>query len=137
VGRQRGTGTVPVAASAPCRRRAVETTGSHRAHVDAATEDELDRATVPLGAGNPPTLLLSGGADAVWPASSLCTPAADRLEAAGVRVEQRTYADAGHTLLPPFHPTTPETGGTARGNRGGAVEGWRATWSFLDAELGT
>mgnify|MGYP006282281935 FL=1 len=105
--------------------------------LDAATEDELDRATAPLGAGSPPTLLLAGGADAVWPASRLCTPAADRLEAAGVRVEQRTYADAGHTLLPPFHPTTPETGGTARGNRRGAVEGWRATRSFLDAELGT
>lgn len=104
--------------------------------LDAASDGELARATVPLDGDAPPTLLLSGESDAVWPAGRLCAPAVERLDAAGVRVERRVFPDAGHTLLPPHHPTTPNTGGTARGNRRGAVEGWRATRSFLAAELG-
>ena len=104
--------------------------------LDAASDDELARRTPPLDEGSPPTLLLSGECDAVWPAARLCRPAVERLDTAGVRVEHRLFSDAGHTLLPPQHPTTPRTGGTGRGNRRGAVEGWRATRSFLGAELG-
>lgn len=103
--------------------------------LDAASDEQLARATAPFDAGSPPMLLLSGGADAVWPARRLCAPAVDRLAAAGVRVDHEAFPEAGHAILPPYHPTTPRTGETTRGNHDAAVEGWRATRSFLDAEL--
>ncbi|MFW5948225.1 MAG: hypothetical protein ACOCSD_01345 [Halolamina sp.] len=45
--------------------------------LDEATDDELARATVPVDATSPPTLLLSGGAGAVWRAPRLCEPAVE------------------------------------------------------------
>lgn len=64
------------------------------------------RATIAVERINGPVMLVTGGDDRLAPRFDLAEIARRRLAGHRFAVEHLTYAEAGHTIAPPWRPTT-------------------------------
>ena len=94
-------------------------------------------------------MLISGGDDQIWPSTQLANIAIKRLEKH--RFEKPyvhlRYPDAGHSIQPPYIPTTTTTmrdpvngaiyalGGQPEANYRAGVDSWNKKLDFLNAHL--
>jgi dienelactone hydrolase len=85
-----------------------------------------------------PVLLVSGGADQLWPSAAMAERVATRIGSHGGDVEHLCYRDAGHSItLPALDTPRPwlarfaDMGGTAATNRDAANDAWPKIASFL------
>lgn len=96
-------------------------------------------ATIPVERIEGPVLLLSGGADPVWPARRLSAVAAERLERHDLpyAFDHRTYDGCGHLIGVPYVPFTGVAAGdvTARATADAAADSWPAVLASLDRGL--
>ena len=62
----------------------------------------VDDAAIPIERATGPALLISGGDDAVWPATRMCTMLTERMRNAGrgASVRHLNFPQAGHALFP-------------------------------------
>ena len=62
----------------------------------------VNEAAIPIERATGPTLLISGGDDAVWPATRMCAMLTERMRAAGrdASVRHLSFPQAGHALFP-------------------------------------
>lgn len=109
--------------------------------VERADPAELDAARLPVDDVDPPTLLVSGGDDQMWPAGEAAATLANDLQTADVTVEHRHYPDAGHGISVPYTPTNAVTasGGMALGDdpaadARAAADHWPAVVEHLTAD---
>ncbi len=140
----------PYAATAPAREAdgTLAWTPAYLRHLEDARA--VARATIPVEKIGGPVLLVSGGADRMWPSSRLAEIARRRLEAQDhpFAVRHLTYEGAGHRILVPYGPVTPRTarlpvqgldhlrlsqGGTPKADADAGVDAWRQTLAFLEA----
>src|SRR5579862_6718114 len=91
-----------------------------------------------------PVMLVSGEADAMWPSAPLADMALDRLQREGHPYADvhLKYPNAGHSIRPPYIPTTVTSmlhpvdgalyalGGTPEGNARAIADSWRKMLSF-------
>ncbi|WP_248517440.1 alpha/beta fold hydrolase [Salinarchaeum laminariae] len=112
--------------------------------IERASDRELDRAAIPVEAIDGPVLLVSGGKDTVWPASTFADRALARLEAHDHEwsVEHRHYPDAGHAIRVPYrfdsttsHAETHQYGGTNEANARAAADAWLGALQHLSDGL--
>jgi nucleolar protein 56 len=110
--------------------------------IDRADSSALDRAMIPLEDIDGPVLLVSGGADTVWPSAAFGTRARDRLEDHPWRVEHCLFPDAGHTIRVPYRfdedideKTEHKYGGTHAANARASARAWNRTLDFLNTAL--
>lgn len=108
-----------------------------------------EKATIPVERINGPILMISGTADALWPATELAEIAARRLRQKGFAhpFEHLRYDNAGHNIAWPHAPTTMsrsvhpvsgelmEMGGTPRGNADARSHSWPKMLAFLNKAL--
>ena len=94
---------------------------------------------------NGPVMLISGQDDQIWPSAQLSEFAVQRLKDHNFKnmVKHLSYPDAGHSIGPPFRPTTMnqalhpvsgilmKLGGTAAGNAYASEDSWQQLLSFL------
>jgi alpha-beta hydrolase superfamily lysophospholipase len=86
-----------------------------------------------------PVLTISGGDDAMWPASAMARQLHDRRRRAGYPADDLMldYPEAGHFFRPPATPTTVNrndslvVGGTPAGSAHAQRQAWAATLGFL------
>jgi hypothetical protein len=106
----------------------------------------LRAAQIAVESLNGPILLISGDDDQMGPSTEQAESIVARLAAHGFRyrVEHLRYADAGHSILPPYLPTPPRSGGqfwlmggTPEGYLRADVASWERTLEFLRASLGS
>ena len=100
---------------------------------DGAGEEEVEAASIPVEDIDGPVVLVSGGADELWPSAELQGPAADRLDEYGhPNYEHLIYEDAGHFIPPRYTPTVGliAEGGTYAGAAEASHDHWGAV---LDA----
>jgi len=102
-------------------------------------------ATIPVERINGRVLLVSGGADRMWPSTRMAEMIVERFSLYGSseKVVDLRYPGAGHRLLPRsaqhgIHRLAGvvDYGGTRDKNNTAARDAWRETVSFLRAELG-
>lgn len=110
-------------------------------HADA---DALDAARIPVEDVAGDVTLLAGLNDGVWPADDMCEDIENAMASAPGTVATYRYADAGHSLLLPYHPTTerattdrPEAppvvnGGTSAGHADADRQSWQAALDALE-----
>ncbi|MDF9745267.1 acyl-CoA thioester hydrolase/BAAT C-terminal domain-containing protein [Natrinema salsiterrestre] len=103
------------------------------ASLEAASEDRIDEATIPVEKTDAPVLLVSGGDDRLWNAAELSSLAIDRLEARDFEHEydHLIFEDAGHAIHYPYVPTANRAeseqyvmGGTPAGYAEADAEYW-------------
>lgn len=108
-------------------------------------DQAVARATIAVERINGPVMLVTGGDDRLAPRFDLSEIARARLERAGHRwpVVHLTYAEAGHTLAPPWRPTTQDGfvhpvsgdktvfGGTPEGRAAANADWWPRALAFL------
>lgn len=107
--------------------------------VERTPAERLDRATIDVERVDGPVLLVSGGADEVWPAPTLADVAVDRLDAHDHPWSFRhlVYPDAGHAIRVPYVPegeepaSLHEYGGTHGANARAAADAWPAALETL------
>lgn len=96
-------------------------------------------ATIPVEEIDGPVLLLSGGADRVWPARRLSAVAADRLAAHDFpyAFEHLTYDGCGHLIGVPYAPLSDVEGGdvTARATAHAGADSWPVVLEYLGCGL--
>lgn len=101
-------------------------------------------AVIPVERINGPVLLISGGADALWPSADMSGRIVARLQQAGFAhsIESVVYADAGHAAFgPPLRDTTALEqqlaflGGTVEGTVAAREDGWPRVLAFLRRAL--
>lgn len=116
-----------------------------------ADEADVARAMIPVEWISGPVLLISGRDDAMWPSTLFGEWVMARL-----RARRRPYPDrhlcydgAGHTIGPPYAPTTlahgPRSaegvsyayGGTAAGTARACADSWPRVLRFLDRQFGS
>lgn len=109
----------------------------------------VENATVEVEKINGPVLLVSGGADKVWPSCALSRIAADRLKANDHNgpVKQLVHEKAGHGFSLPYCPTTSgrakpspqgsglDFGGEPEANAKANLETWKTLLDFLNSNL--
>jgi dienelactone hydrolase len=109
----------------------------------------IDIATIEVEKIGGPVLLVSGGADRVWPSSRLSEVAAGRLEAHHhpYPVKHLSYDKAGHGFDIPYRPTTSgrgkpgpqgpglDFGGSPQENAHANLNAWQAVLEFLEGNL--
>ncbi len=109
-----------------------------------ADSAELEAATIPVENMSGPLLLISGGDDQLWPSDTFSAMVEARLAGRNFphSVTHLRYPDTGHSLFPPYWPTTESRiygnwimGGTAEGYAFASVDSFRRTLQFL-GELG-
>lgn len=107
--------------------------------------DALRDTEIPVEKINGSILLISGQDDKLWPSAVLSEIALQRLNANNFKhkVKHLTYPNAGHTIGPPFRPTTileavhpvsgilMKLGGTPAGNAHACVDSWQQILAFL------
>ncbi|SEW22869.1 acyl-CoA thioester hydrolase/BAAT C-terminal domain-containing protein [Halobacterium jilantaiense] len=115
------------------------------AFVADATDEERRAARLPVEAVAADVVLVSGGDDGVWPADQMAETLAVAMRDAAGRVTHHEYADAGHSIFLPYHPTTERTvverddgpnmvhGGTPTGSAAADRDSWQHTLDALDA----
>jgi len=97
------------------------------AYFESLPDDAVAEATIPVGRIDGRVLLVSAGADGVWPSRRLSEIAADRLADAGFAHEydHLTYDDAGHYVTAPYLPKTDDAfGGTPAGTARADADAW-------------
>jgi dienelactone hydrolase len=100
-------------------------------------------AVIPVERINGPILLISGEADAMWPAARMSNDIVKRLERKrfGFSVTHLSYPDAGHAVgLPPALGASERgpdeaVGGTAAGNAFARADMWPKLVCFFDGAL--
>ncbi|MCC6899605.1 MAG: acyl-CoA thioesterase/BAAT N-terminal domain-containing protein [Polyangiaceae bacterium] len=109
-----------------------------------ADAESVERCTIPLERFAGRILLVSGGADAMWPSRRLSEMIVARRASAGLPTEHLCYPDAGHLIAPPTLPTTATQtmhplvgstmafGGTPEAYATANEESWRGILAFLD-----
>lgn len=115
--------------------------------VKRADPQAVRRAVIRVERSESAVLLISGGADALWPSTFFARKAIDRLERHEHpnRYDHLTYANAGHGISYPYQPTTTSTavplygglalGGTPAANAAAAAESWPHVLQYLNASL--
>lgn len=86
--------------------RGVRSRRMFEAFVECADEDELTAARLPVEDVAADVLLVSGGDDGVWPADEMAETIRDAMADALGSATHRRFADASHSFLLPYHPTT-------------------------------
>ena len=97
------------------------------AYFESLPDDAVAEATIPVERIDGRVLLVSAGADGVWPSRRLSEIAADRLADAGFAHEydHLTYDDAGHYVTAPYLPKTDDVfGGTPAGTARADADAW-------------
>lgn len=128
--------------------RGVAAAPGFRAAVAAASEADLERATIPIERFAGPVLLLCGGDDLMWDSVELSDVLLRRRQAAGTAAETRrlVFPDAGHNLGLPFTPVVTTSvhpvdgvayayGGTRPGTARARAQAWAALIDFLERSL--
>jgi hypothetical protein len=112
------------------------------AFVEQAGDDERAAARLPVEDVDADVLLVSGGEDGVWPAGEMAETVVDAMAAAPGEASHHHFAEAGHAVLLPYHPTTERAvletddgpnvvhGGTPAGIADADRDSW---WAALDA----
>jgi dienelactone hydrolase len=105
-------------------------------------EKPLDSVVPPVERTNGPVLLLSGGADRVWPARRLSNRIVDRLDSHEFLhdYEHLTYDGVGHLIGTPYAPLSgidgsDRVGGTARATAHAGIDSWPVVLDYLSAGL--
>jgi dienelactone hydrolase len=102
-----------------------------------ATDAAREAATIPVEKIDGSVLLLSGGADRVWPARRLSAVAADRLARHDhpYAFDHLTYDGCGHLVGVPYAPLPGVAGGevTARATARAAADSWPVVLEYLEA----
>jgi dienelactone hydrolase len=105
-----------------------------------ASEAARRDATIPVERTEGPVLLLSGGADPVWPARRLSAVAAERLARHDFpyAFDHRTYDGCGHLIGVSYAPFGGVEAGdvTARATAHAAADSWPAVLEYLERGLG-
>ncbi len=105
-----------------------------------ASEEERRAATIAVEAVDGPVLLLSGGADRVWPARRLSAVAVERLERHEFphAFDHLTYDGCGHLVGVPYVPLSGVEAGdvTARATARAAADSWPRVLECLERGLG-
>ena len=119
--------------------------------IDRATPEACRDATIPLENACGPVLLLSGGADALWPSKRLAEVAVTRAREEGgtYPVRHICYEDAGHSAvrvpgspgpvasIHPVYQRLMSTGGSRAANAAATADAWPKLVAFLrNTELG-
>jgi dienelactone hydrolase len=106
--------------------------------------DQARQAAIPVERSRAPILLVSGGADEIWPSRTFSDAVVARMQRAGKgkQVRHLTYDHAGHSpLRAPILPTTvvspnaARAGVTAQGNAKAQAEAWPEVLRFLGETL--
>jgi dienelactone hydrolase len=112
----------------------------------AATEEEIEDATIPVDRIDGPVLLVSAGDDGLWNSVRYSEIAAERLAAHDHPhdVQHLVYEEAGHFIRPPYLPTyglsrssVTRIGGTQAGNARAAAEHWPQVVALFEDALGS
>jgi dienelactone hydrolase len=140
----------PFAAFDPSRNKRDVSPLSLRPGYEAALEDEEQaaRAAIPIERTQGPIMMISGGADAMWPSSRFADLGIRRLRERGFvhRAEHLSYGDAGHHIGVPNLPTTRPPGlalalgGSPAATAHASRASWGAALDFLrdaDSEEGS
>lgn len=105
--------------------------------------EAVARCTFALDRFEGPILLVSGGADALWPSRRLSDIVVERRARRRLPTEHATYDGAGHLIGPPYQPTTVSStvhpisktaisfGGEPAANAIASEDSWRRTLVFL------
>lgn len=113
--------------------------------LDAASEADLEAATIPVERIDAPVAFVSAGDDQLWPSTRLSAIGERRLDDRAVAFEHdhRAIERAGHAIFPPYTPTVGRSvvgtylyGGSPAGYATADHEHWSATLSTLAAGLG-
>lgn len=93
----------------------------------------VERARIAVERIRGPVLLLSGGDDAAWPSSLFGRMVRQRLRQFEHPwpVEHFDFAEAGHSILLPYVPTTTSHDGHPEANAQANQQSWRAVRDFL------
>jgi len=86
--------------------RGLRSRPTFEAFVEHASEDDLADARLPVAGVAADVVLVSGGDDGVWPADEMAETVADAMADAPGTATHHRFADAGHSMLAPYHPTT-------------------------------
>jgi nucleolar protein 56 len=100
------------------------TAESYTGSFEAAPQEEIEAATIPVENIDGPLLMVSGGQDGVWNSQRFQEVAAQRMENNGRSdYEHLVYDEAGHFIYPPYYSVLGSTtseyytpGGTIHGN---------------------
>ncbi|GAB7531557.1 acyl-CoA thioester hydrolase/BAAT C-terminal domain-containing protein [Pseudomonas sp. 3A(2025)] len=95
--------------------------------------EAVERARIPLEKIKGPVMLLSAGDDAAWPSSLFSRMVVERLNAHrhAWPVKHLDFPLAGHSILLPFIPTTPNQDGTPAANSDANEQSWQGVRQFL------
>lgn len=122
----------------------------YEAGVEAAAEETIAEATIPVEQVGGPVLLVSGDDDRMWDAESLSERVIERLDERDYdhEYEHLCYDDAGHGIGVPYHPTTEKDtagefvprlplalGGTPAATARADADSWERVREVLDAGL--
>lgn len=112
--------------------------------ISRADSSALDRAMIPLEEIAGPVLLVSGGADTVWPSAEFGERARDRLDSHDHPwpVDHCLFPNAGHTIRVPYRfdgdtdrETTHTYGGTHEANARASARAWNRLLDYLNGAL--
>jgi len=113
-----------------------------------AEEATAERAAIPVERIRGPVLALSGTDDQLWPSGVFCDRVVQRLRANNhpYPYAHLSYDGAGHTIGPPWIPTTSQTGsnpfsnsyafgGQPKPNAVANADSWPRVLEFLGARI--
>ena len=121
-----------------------DTPNASKDAVEQATDDELSRATIEVEEIEGPILLISGGADRVWPSMEFADHIVDRLNRHNHSwsAEHLAYPEAGHAIRVPYRFEASDSidsvhrfGGTNEANAYASAEAWYAALRHLQKGL--
>jgi uncharacterized protein len=105
----------------------------------------VERAAIPVERINGPILLISGTDDAIWPSSTMCEQAVERLRQRqfAFPFQHLTYDGAGHLLAGPSRLAPARSlqaqgmnlGGTESSNAAARDNAWREVRDFFETHL--
>ncbi len=111
-------------------------------------QNAFEKALIPVEKITADILLISGEEDAMWPSTHYCNLIMKRLENSSIKREHLSYPHAGHTIQPPYVPTTRsctfhpvndalyELGGTPEATAFANEDSWKKILAFLKSYKG-
>jgi dienelactone hydrolase len=116
----------------------------------ATSDQDIEKAIIPVEQINGPILLISGKDDHVWPSAPLSEIAITRLQETKFAhsYEHLSYEGAGHLISVPYWPTTGSSfthpvshvemtmGGTPQGDATASADSWAQVLTFLEDAFG-